>query len=91
MKIKDPDWYKKLSPEGQELVDQSLHLILGIVSCAIGGAYLSMVCLYIREFWIQWPVERVEDTRTDMAFWTCGAGIFELIKLIHGTLFSAAS
>lgn len=41
-----------------------------------------MVGLYIREFWLQWPLERIEDTRTDMAFWTAGAGIWELWRLI---------
>lgn len=41
-----------------------------------------MVALYVREFWLQWPVERVADTRKDMAFWIGGAGIWELWRML---------
>lgn len=41
-----------------------------------------MVALFIREFWIQWPVERVADTRKDMAFWIGGAGIWEVVRML---------
>ena len=84
--MNDPDWYRNLTPHAQEAVDQTLHLVCGFALSAIGGAYLSMVSLYIREFWIQLPVEPVQDTRTDMAFWTCGAGIYEVARLITKSL-----
>tara|TARA_R110000744_G_scaffold78292_1_gene154326 strand:- start:1558 stop:1803 length:246 start_codon:yes stop_codon:yes gene_type:complete len=78
--LNDPEWYKRLHPETQEVVDQTAHLFLGLGLSAMGGAYLSMVALYIREFWIQWPVERVADTRKDMAFWIGGTGIWEVAR-----------
>jgi len=80
--LNDPRWYRDLTPQGQEAVDQTAHLICGLVLSAIGGAYLSMVALFIREFWIQWPVERVADTRKDMAFWIGGAGIWEVVRML---------
>jgi len=64
-------------------VDQTAHLICGLVLSAIGGAYLSMVVLYVREFWLQWPVKRVADTRKDMAFWIGGTGICEIGRLLN--------
>jgi len=78
--LSDPQWYRDLTPQRQEAVDQTLHLVCGLGLCAIGGAYLSMVSLYIREFWLQWPVERVADTRKDMAFWTAGTGVWEIVR-----------
>jgi len=80
--LNDPRWYRDLTPQGQEAVDQTAHLVCGLVLSAIGGAYLSMVALFIREFWIQWPVERVADTRKDMAFWIGGAGIWEVVRML---------
>ena len=77
----DPQWYRDLTPQRQEAVDQIAHLVCGLVLCALGGAYLSMVSLYIREFWIQWPVDRVADTRKDMAFWITGTGICEVVRV----------
>tara|TARA_R110002167_G_scaffold70540_5_gene199129 strand:+ start:469 stop:714 length:246 start_codon:yes stop_codon:yes gene_type:complete len=79
--VSDPEWYKRLHPETQEAVDQTAHVVLGFGLSALGGSYLSMVSLFIREFWIQWPVERVADTRKDMAFWIGGAGIWEVVKV----------
>jgi hypothetical protein len=76
--LSDPQWYKNLSPIGREAVDQTLHLICGFSLSALSGAYSSAVVLYIREFWLQWPVERVADTRKDMAFWLAGMGLFEI-------------
>jgi len=80
--LNDPRWYRDLTPQGQEAVDQTAHLICGLVLSALGGSYLSMVALFIREFWIQWPVERVADTRKDMAFWIGGAGIWEVVRML---------
>lgn len=76
--MNDPRWYKKLSRKNREAVDQTLHLICGLGLSAVGGAYLSAVILYVREFWLQWPVERIADTRRDMAFWLAGIGAYEL-------------
>ena len=42
-----------------------------------------MVVLYVREFWLQWPVKRVADTRKDMAFWIGGTGICEIGRLLN--------
>jgi hypothetical protein len=42
-----------------------------------------MASLYIREFWLQWPVERVADTRKDMAFWTAGTGVWEIVRAFN--------
>ena len=78
----DPQWYRDLTPQRQEAVDQIAHLVCGLSLCALGGAYLSMVGLYVREFWVQWPVERIEDTRKDMAFWTAGAGVWEVVRAL---------
>jgi len=78
--MNDPLWYKNLSPQKREAVDQTLHLICGLGICAIAGSYVSMVSLYVREFWLQWPVERVADTRKDMAYWILGTGICELLR-----------
>jgi len=80
--LNDPRWYRDLTPQGQEVVDQTAHLVCGLVLSAIGGAYLSMVALYVREFWLQWPVERVADTRKDMAFWTAGTGVWEIVRAL---------
>jgi len=30
---------------------------------------------------MQWPIERVADTRKDMAFWTAGTGVWEIVKV----------
>tara|TARA_Y100000361_G_scaffold87255_1_gene77517 strand:+ start:445 stop:690 length:246 start_codon:yes stop_codon:yes gene_type:complete len=78
--LNDPQWYRDLTPQRQEAVDQIAHLVCGLSLCALGGAYLSMVGLYAREFWVQWPVERIEDTKRDMAFWTAGAGVWEIVR-----------
>jgi len=44
--------------------------------------YASILALFIREFWVQWPVERVADTRLDMAFWISGIGFAEIAGMI---------
>tara|TARA_Y100000996_G_scaffold402808_1_gene375154 strand:+ start:654 stop:899 length:246 start_codon:yes stop_codon:yes gene_type:complete len=77
----DPQWYRDLTPRKQEAVDQIAHLVCGLGFSAIGGAYFSMVALYVREFWIQWPIDRALDTRVDMAFWIAGSGAWELLRL----------
>lgn len=76
--MEDPIWYKKLSPRMKEAVDQTLHVVCGLFFSALGGSFFSAVVLYVREFWLQWPVERVADTRKDMAFWLAGMGLFEI-------------
>jgi hypothetical protein len=76
--MEDPIWYKKLSPEMKEAVDQTLHVVCGLFFSALGGSFFSTVVLYAREFWLQWPIERAADTRKDMAFWMAGIGSYEI-------------
>lgn len=63
-------------------VDQMLHFALGFSIAMFAGSYASIVVLFVREFWVQWPVERVVDTRLDMAFWISGIGFAELAGMI---------
>ena len=78
----DPDWYSYLSPWAQECVDQMLHITLGFLIAMFVGSFFSIVVLFVREFWVQWPVERVADTRLDMAFWISGIGFAEIAGMI---------
>lgn len=76
-------WFRDLDPQVEEAVEQALHLLCGLFISCFFGSFMSMLIVYIREFWWQWPLERIGDTRKDMGYWILGSGIWEAWRWFH--------
>jgi hypothetical protein len=76
------DWYDSQSRKVRNGIDQTIHVLLGFFLCLIGGPLLPFITVYLVEFYLQWPVERIRDTRQDMASWIIGTVIGHFFWLV---------
>lgn len=70
-----PGWYKDLPHWGQEVVDQTLHFILGFSIAAVAGLGFSIGMAVLRETVQNWGDDNNDylDMMIDLLFWTIGA------------------
>lgn len=66
-------WYDDLSRPQRDAIDQTLHVAAGFMIASLGTAAAAWAWAHWREFKVQAPIERIEDTRRDMRFVLYGA------------------
>ena len=78
--MSDPKWYKKLSRENRDRVDQAAHLVvMGFLPSCLLSAAPSFAFMWHREFVKQAPIERIDDTARDMKFCMIGAVLGQVV------------
>jgi hypothetical protein len=71
--MSDPRWYKHLSRQARDVVDQTLHVLwFGSVSLFLSPS-IAWAWAHYREFHAQAPIERIDDTERDLRFSVFGA------------------
>jgi hypothetical protein len=73
------DWYEGLDRAGRDAVDQTLHAGAGFGIAALGSSWAAWAWAHRREFVVQAPIERIEDTQRDMRFMLYGAGVGQVV------------
>lgn len=78
--VNKPGWYKNLPHFWQEVVDQTLHFILGFVIGALSPLGSIAVCLG-REWWQNYGDADNDaiDMLEDISVWTLGAIVASLL------------
>lgn len=74
-------WYDGLPRSKRDAVDQALHVAAGFAIASLGTAAAAWGWAHWREFQVQAPIERIEDTRRDMRFVLYGAVGGQVVNL----------
>lgn len=84
--MSDPKWYNRLPKWGQEIIDQSAHLAIGLVAgCVawmghpIAAAAFSAACVAAAREREQWPPRRWWDLLLDVAVVVLGGVVMGLV------------
>jgi hypothetical protein len=74
---KGPGWFQALSKPVQEVIEQTLHVLMGVGL----GLTCTVLVVWWREFVQQAPIERLEDTGRDILFTLAGVTVGQIMLL----------
>jgi hypothetical protein len=69
------DWYDGLTRRQRDAIDQTLHFAAGFWLGLIFPGWVSWAICHDREFRIQLPIQRIDDTARDSEFWLIGTAV----------------